>query len=115
MPHPVFIADENSPYGDLTTKEFFKKHQILHRESFMINNQNMKIFTQSLQPNNSPSQPQVLILILQSHNRPIKGFVAMVHGYSSKSSWLFELNTVFLLWIYKAMDILMAHLVTFLI
>lgn len=78
-PHPIHQANENSPYGDLTREEFYKKHQILHKESFMLNKENMKIFTQSWQPNSSAK---------------LKGLVGMVHGYSSESSWLFELNAV---------------------
>ncbi|CAI9089617.1 OLC1v1024222C1 [Oldenlandia corymbosa var. corymbosa] len=80
-PHPIHQANENSPYGDLTREEFYKKHQIIHKQSFMINNKNMKIYTQSWQPADySPSK--------------LKGLVAMVHGYCSESSWLFELNAV---------------------
>lgn len=44
----------------------------------MINNHGMKIFTQSWQPTNSRR----------------KGLVAMIHGYTSESSWLCELNAV---------------------
>lgn len=84
MSHPIFEANENSPYGVLPREEFYRKHQILHQESFMINEQNMKIYTQSWQPNWSSSNPCW---------RP-KGFVAMVHGYCSESGWLFELNAV---------------------
>lgn len=83
MCHPIFEANENSPYGVLTKEEFYKKHQIYHQESFMINNKDMKIYTQSWQPN----------WISTTHTRP-KGFVAMVHGYCSESGWLFELNAV---------------------
>ncbi|KAK7813361.1 caffeoylshikimate esterase [Quercus suber] len=45
----------------------------------MLNQQNMKIFTQSWRPNST----------LQ-----LKGIVAMVHGYNSESSWFFELTAV---------------------
>ena len=45
----------------------------------MLNSQNMKIFTQSWCPD-STLQP--------------KGLVAMVHGYTSESSWLFGLTAV---------------------
>ncbi|KAL9382891.1 hypothetical protein Peur_023214 [Populus x canadensis] len=80
MSHPIHRANDKSPHGDLTREEFYKKHQILHQESFMFNKKNMKIFTQSWSPD-STSQP--------------KGIVAMVHGYSSESSWLkIELSTV---------------------
>lgn len=78
MSHPVHDANETSSYGDLTREEFYKNHhQILHKESFMLNQQNMKIFTQSWRPYST----------LQ-----LKGLVAMVHGYKSESSWLFELT-----------------------
>ena len=53
MSHPVHDASESSPYGDLTREEFYKNHQILHKESFMLNQQNMKIFTQSWRPNST--------------------------------------------------------------
>ena len=79
MSHPVHDASESSPYGDLTREEFYKNHQILHKESFMLNQQNMKIFTQSWRPNST----------LQ-----LEGLVAMEHGYNSESSWLFELTAV---------------------
>jgi hypothetical protein len=79
MSHPIHRANDKSPYGDLTREEFYKKHQIFHQESFMFNKKNMKIFTQSWRPD-STSQP--------------KGIVAMVHGYSSESSWLNELTAV---------------------
>ncbi|XP_075665773.1 caffeoylshikimate esterase-like [Castanea sativa] len=59
-------------------EKFYKNHQILHKESFMLNQQNMKIFTQSWRPYST----------LQ-----LKGLVAMV-GYNSESSWLFELTSV---------------------
>lgn len=80
MGHPIHEANENSPYGNLTKEEFYHKHQILHQESFMINTQNMKIFTQSWQPADS--------------NRRLKGVVGMIHGYTSESGWIFELNAV---------------------
>ncbi|CAK7345906.1 unnamed protein product [Dovyalis caffra] len=80
MSHPINEANEKSPYGELTREEFYKKHQILHQESFILNKKNMKIFTQSWRPDSTDSQP--------------KGIVAMVHGYSSESSWLNELTAV---------------------
>ncbi|OAY31574.1 caffeoylshikimate esterase [Manihot esculenta] len=79
MSHPIHQANENSPFGDLSTEEFYKKNQILHHQSFMLNNDNMNIFTQSWR--------------LDSTSNP-KGLVAMVHGYSSESSWLNELTAV---------------------
>ncbi|KAA8519418.1 hypothetical protein F0562_013707 [Nyssa sinensis] len=45
----------------------------------MLNKQNMKIFTQSWHPDSAPR---------------LRGLVAMVHGYTSESSWLFELTAV---------------------
>ncbi|KAM7524830.1 hypothetical protein LguiA_014732 [Lonicera macranthoides] len=79
MAHPIHQANENSPYGDLTREDFYKKHQILHQQSFMLNNQNIKIFTQSWRPGSTPR---------------LRGLIAMVHGYASESSWLFELTGV---------------------
>lgn len=80
MAHPIHDANEDSPYGNLTKEEFYQKHRILHQESFMINKQNMKIFTQSWQPSDLDSRP--------------KAFLGMIHGYTSESGWLFELNAV---------------------
>ncbi|KAL0011867.1 hypothetical protein SO802_006975 [Lithocarpus litseifolius] len=105
MSHPVHDANESSPDGDLTREEFYKNHQILHKESFMLNQQSMKIFTQSWRPN----------FTLQ-----LKGLVTMLHGYNSESSWLFELTAVaiakagFLVCAIdlQAMAIQMAYLVT---
>ncbi|KAL2494306.1 alpha/beta-hydrolase superfamily protein [Forsythia ovata] len=82
MVHPIYEANENSPYGNLTRQEFFKKHQILHHEAFMMNKRNMKIFTQSWQP------------AADSTTHRLKGLVGMIHGYTSESSWFFELNAV---------------------
>ncbi|KAK2991243.1 hypothetical protein RJ640_018000 [Escallonia rubra] len=80
MAHPIHQSTENSPYGDLTKEEFYKKHQILHHQSFMLNKQNMNIFTQSWRPDSKPDQ--------------LRGLVAMVHGYASESSWVPELTAV---------------------
>ncbi|GFP95953.1 caffeoylshikimate esterase [Phtheirospermum japonicum] len=81
MSHPIHEANENSPYGNLTKEQFYHKHQISHQETFMINKQNMRIFTQSWQPAGSnPSR--------------LKGLIAMIHGYTLESGWLFELNAV---------------------
>ncbi|KAF2310773.1 hypothetical protein P3X46_031466 [Hevea brasiliensis] len=79
MSHPIHQANENSPFGDFTREEFYRKNQILHQQSFMLNEENMNIFTQSWR--------------LDSTFNP-KGLVAMVHGYSSESSWLNELTAV---------------------
>ncbi|XP_038711720.1 caffeoylshikimate esterase-like [Tripterygium wilfordii] len=80
MSHPIHQANENSPYGDLTREEFYKKHQILHQQSFMLNHKGMNIFTQSWR--------------LDSTTSHLKGLVAMVHGYNSQSSWLSELSAI---------------------
>ncbi|XP_057810306.1 caffeoylshikimate esterase-like [Salvia miltiorrhiza] len=80
MAHPIHEANEESPYGNLTKEEFYKKHDILHQESFMINSQNMRIFTQSWRP----ADP----------GRRVRALVGMIHGYTSESGWLFELNAV---------------------
>ncbi|XP_048228546.1 caffeoylshikimate esterase [Ricinus communis] len=79
MSHPIHQANEESPYGEYTREEFYRKHQILQHQSFTLNKENMKIFTQ-LWSQDSASQP--------------KGLVAMVHGYSSESSWINELTAV---------------------
>ncbi|EPS70994.1 hypothetical protein M569_03765, partial [Genlisea aurea] len=80
MAHPIHGANEASPYGNQTREEFYKKHRISHRHTFMLNQQSMKIFTQTWQP----SDPTV----------PLKALIAMIHGYTSESSWLSELNSV---------------------
>lgn len=79
MSHPVHEANENSPYGMLTRQEFHKKHQIIHQQKIMLNKQNMKIFTQSWRHDSSLTP---------------RGVVAMIHGYATESSWLFELTAV---------------------
>ncbi|KAJ4702961.1 caffeoylshikimate esterase-like [Melia azedarach] len=86
--HPInYQANENSPYGDLTREEFYKQHQIFHRESFMLNRENMKVFTQTWLPADYSSSRN-------DHQQQLKGLVAMVHGYTSDSSWLSELTAV---------------------
>ncbi|XAR59360.1 2-acylglycerol O-acyltransferase [Bertholletia excelsa] len=81
MARPIHEANENSPYGDLTREEFYKRHKIINKESFMVNNQNTKIFTQCWCPDSTTSPS-------------LRGIVAMVHGYNSETSWLFELTAV---------------------
>ncbi|XP_051125212.1 caffeoylshikimate esterase-like [Andrographis paniculata] len=78
MAHPIHDANEYSPYGNLTKDEFYHKHHISHQETTIINALNMKIFTQSWQPD----------------DEKLKGLLAMIHGYTSESSWIFELNAV---------------------
>ncbi|KAL6546309.1 hypothetical protein OROMI_022030 [Orobanche minor] len=84
MSHPIHEANENSPYGNLTKQQFYHRHQISHQEAFMINKQNMNIFTQSWQPDGCTNPI----------GGRLKGLVAMIHGYTSESGWLFELNAV---------------------
>ncbi|KGN49464.1 hypothetical protein Csa_003642 [Cucumis sativus] len=79
MSHPISQANENSPYGELTREEFYKKHNVTHHESFILNAQKMKIFTQSWQPDSDSK---------------LKGVVAMVHGYTCDSGWIFELTGI---------------------
>ncbi|KAI3932111.1 hypothetical protein MKW92_048159 [Papaver armeniacum] len=81
MSHPIHQANENSPFGNLTRDEFYKKHQILHKQSFMLNKRNMKIFTQKWVPDSiAPTR--------------LRGVVAMIHGYKTESTWIFELTAV---------------------
>ncbi|KAF7119272.1 hypothetical protein RHSIM_Rhsim13G0121600 [Rhododendron simsii] len=82
MVHPIQEANENSPYGDLTREEFYKKHQILHHENFILNKQDLKIFTQSWRPAGTAASSR------------LRGLVAIVHGFNCESSWLFELTAV---------------------
>ncbi|XP_042431474.1 caffeoylshikimate esterase-like [Zingiber officinale] len=79
MAHPVHEASKSHPMGSFTGEEFFSKHRIVHRESFMLNRQGMKIFTQSWQP---------------AALQPLRGVVAMIHGYACDSSWVFQLTAV---------------------
>ncbi|KAH7661178.1 2-acylglycerol O-acyltransferase protein [Dioscorea alata] len=78
--HPIHQANKTGPFGNLTKDEFYRLHRVKHEETFMTNNKNMRIFTQSWQ---STSQETQLI-----------GLVAMIHGYSSESSWIFQLTAV---------------------
>ncbi|OVA10404.1 Alpha/beta hydrolase fold-1 [Macleaya cordata] len=81
MAHPIHQANENSPFGNLTRDEFYKKHHILHQQSFILNKRNMKIYTQKWRPDSTTTTR-------------LKGIVAMIHGYTSESSWIFELTAV---------------------
>lgn len=87
MSHPISQANENSPYGDLTREEFYKKHQIIHEESFMLNERKMKLFTQTWLPEYCANNNHL-------HHQQFKGLVAMVHGYAAESSWISELTAV---------------------
>lgn len=78
--HPIHNANEKSPFGNLTKEEFYKKHQILHQESFMLNKQNMKIFTQTW----CPCEPAPAL----------RGLVCIIHGYTDESSWFIQLTAV---------------------
>uniref|UniRef100_A0A1D1Y986 Monoglyceride lipase n=1 Tax=Anthurium amnicola TaxID=1678845 RepID=A0A1D1Y986_9ARAE len=79
--HPIHDANERSPFGDLTREEFYRKHKVRHSEFFMLTDQKKKLFTQSWRPEGLPG-------------RKLRGFVAMVHGYVSESSWVFQLTAV---------------------
>ncbi|KAJ4980604.1 hypothetical protein NE237_031441 [Protea cynaroides] len=81
MAHPIHEATENSPFGDLTREDFYKTHHVIHQQEFMLNRRNMKIFTQSWCPDATTVTE-------------LKGLVAMVHGYVSESSWIFQLTAV---------------------
>ncbi|KAK1375568.1 Caffeoylshikimate esterase [Heracleum sosnowskyi] len=81
MAHPIHQANENSPYGTLTREEFHVQNHILHHQSFMLNNRNMKIYTQSWRPD-------------LDNATPLRGFVGVIHGYTAESSWLLELSAV---------------------
>lgn len=85
--HPIHDANENSLFGGLSPQEFYKKHKVLHRESFMVNNQSMKIYTQSWRPDNGGNVDQT------SPDR-LRGVVGVIHGYATDSSWLLQLTAV---------------------
>ncbi|XAR72549.1 2-acylglycerol O-acyltransferase [Bertholletia excelsa] len=88
MAHPVHEANDNSPFGDLTREEFYQKHHVIHHESFVLNKQNMKIFTQSWFPDSESESESV------SPASKLRGMVGMVHGYADESSWLVQLTAV---------------------
>ncbi|KAL5977379.1 hypothetical protein ACLOJK_021725 [Asimina triloba] len=81
MAHPIHEANEHSPFGDLTKEQFCQKHRVLNRESFFINRRGMKIFTQTWQPRPASSHP-------------LRGLVAMIHGYTTETSSVFQLTAV---------------------
>lgn len=83
--HPIHEANEKSPFGGLSKEEFYRKHKVVNAQSSMLNHQNIKIFTQTWEPEPAPSYEGI-------HNH--RGLVAMVHGYSSESSWVFQLTAV---------------------
>ncbi|MQM08128.1 hypothetical protein Taro_040980 [Colocasia esculenta] len=75
--HPIHDADERSPFGGLTREEFYRKHKVRHSELYMLNYDNLRLFTQTWQPEAVSD---------------LRGLVAMIHGYNSESSWVFQLT-----------------------
>ncbi|MQM21941.1 hypothetical protein Taro_054988 [Colocasia esculenta] len=88
--HPIHEANRRSPYGDLTREEFYHSHMVHHHESFVLNRHNMKIFTQSW----SPAWADPADGGIDDADDGIRGLVAMVHGYTAESGWMFELTAV---------------------
>lgn len=80
--HPVHQANENSLFGGLSREEFYTKHEVVHHESFMLNSQNMKIFTQIWRP------------VGDVDDAGLRGVVGLIHGYANDSSWLLQLTAV---------------------
>lgn len=82
--HPIHEANRRSPYGDLTSDEFYRRHMVRRHESFVLNRHNMKIFTRSWLPDWAGGDADA----------GLRGLVAMVHGYTAESGWMFELTAV---------------------
>ncbi|XP_052199789.1 caffeoylshikimate esterase-like [Diospyros lotus] len=79
MVHPVAEANEKSPFGLLTPAEFYARHSVSHSSEYITNSRGLKLFTQSW----IPLPPAEVI-----------GTVAIVHGYTSESSWFVQLTAV---------------------
>ncbi|XP_047308862.1 caffeoylshikimate esterase-like [Impatiens glandulifera] len=78
--HPIHLANEKSLFGGISKEEFYKKHQIIHNETFILNKHGKKIFTQTWSPDPTISTTRAL--------------VAMIHGYTDESSWFMQLTAV---------------------
>ncbi|KAK4754566.1 hypothetical protein SAY87_002670 [Trapa incisa] len=76
--HPIAEADENNIFGSLTEDEFYARHSVTHGFEYVINPRGLKIFTQWWTPTKA---------------EPV-GIIAMVHGYTSESSWLVQLTSI---------------------
>ncbi|MQL96477.1 hypothetical protein Taro_029162 [Colocasia esculenta] len=86
--HPIHHANEHSPFGDLPADEFYRHHKVLHHEVFITTTSShgpIKLFTQSWCPDYHDKN---------SDAAPLRGLVAMVHGYSAESGWMFGLTAV---------------------
>ncbi|XP_074312158.1 caffeoylshikimate esterase-like [Silene latifolia] len=79
--HPITGANENSPFGELTPSEFYKRHSVSHSSEYITNSRGLKLFTQWWIPLNEP--------------KPI-GVICVVHGYTGESSWSVQLTSVHL-------------------
>lgn len=82
--HPVHDANSSSPFGDLTRDEFYGKHGVRHGVLYVLNSRNMKLFTQTWTPEGAGG----------GGGRRLRGLVAMIHGYASETSWIFQLTAV---------------------
>ncbi|XP_010524322.1 PREDICTED: caffeoylshikimate esterase [Tarenaya hassleriana] len=76
--HPVSEATEQSPFGSLSADEFYNRHSVSHSSAFVTNPRGLKLFTQWWSP---------------LSGRPL-GLVAVVHGFTSESSWFLQLTSV---------------------
>ncbi|XP_034928945.1 caffeoylshikimate esterase [Populus alba] len=77
--HPVAEANEQSPFGTLSPTEFYAKHQVTHSSEYITNSGGFKLFTQWW----APLPPTKTI-----------GCVAVVHGFTSESSWFLQLTSI---------------------
>lgn len=81
--HPVASANETSPFGNLSAKEFYAHHKVTHATSSFVNPQNLRIFTQWWVPES-----------LGENSREPLGIVCMIHGFTGESSWFLQLTAV---------------------
>ncbi|XP_050887168.1 caffeoylshikimate esterase-like [Lathyrus oleraceus] len=80
MVHPIAEANDHSPFGTLTPDEFYARHSVTHHSEFVTNPRGLKLFTQWWIP-----QPPTNLI----------GTLAVVHGFTSESSWLIQLTSVY--------------------
>ncbi|CAL5209230.1 unnamed protein product [Lathyrus oleraceus] len=80
MVHPIAEANVHSPFGTLTPDEFYARHSVTHHSEFVNNPRGLKLFTQWWIP-----QPPTNLI----------GTLAVIHGFTSESSWLIQLTSVY--------------------
>lgn len=78
--HPVSEANETSPFGSFTPKEFYARHSVSHSSEFVTNSRGLKLFTQWW----TPLPPTETV-----------GVLCVVHGYTGESTWFLQLTSIF--------------------